>query len=60
MPKYQFLNIDTQHVFFESDQLEAAIDFYHRVPRRKATTLAIMDTETGELLKIKLSKEAIG
>ena len=42
--RYKFVNL--KHV----------IAFYHKVPRRKRTALAIVDTVTGELLKVKVPK----
>ena len=51
--RYKFINLDTQHLFYESDNLKHVIAFYHKVPRRKRHTLAIVDTTTGELLKVK-------
>lgn len=57
--RYKFINLDTQHTFYESDNLKHVIAFYHKVPRRKRSALAIVDTVTGELLKVKVPKHVL-
>ena len=55
-PKYTFKNINTNHIFYTSNNLKSIITFYHKVPRRKYTTLVIVDNITGELIKVKPPK----
>ena len=55
--RYKFFNLSTNHVFLETDNLKEAITFYHKVPRRKNSNLVILDTETGEVVKNKLSRQ---
>ena len=59
MYNYTFKNIDTNHIFFQSNNLHNVLKFYHNVPRRKNTTLVIIDNNTGELLKIKIAKTSL-
>lgn len=56
MYRYTFLNLQTKHVFFETDDLKDLLNFYHKVPRRLTHDLAIQDNETGELVRIKYAK----
>lgn len=58
--KYTFLNINNNHIFYQSNDLNSVITFYHKVPRRKHHTLAIVDNITGELIRIKSPRVAIG
>ena len=55
-PKYTFKNLETGHIFDSSNDLKYLTEFYHKVPRRKNTTLIIVDNVTGELIKIKPPK----
>lgn len=56
MFNYTFKNLETNHIFSSSNDLKTLITFYHKVPRRKHSTLVIIDNTTGELLKIKAPK----
>ena len=56
MFNYTFKNLETNHIFSSSNNLKNLITFYHKVPRRKHSTLVIIDNTTGELLKIKAPK----
>ena len=53
---YTFKNLNTNHIFYQSNTLSHVVAFYHKVPRRKTTTLAIIDNITGELIKVKAPK----
>ena len=50
---YKFINVHTNHVFCQSDDLKEVLQLYHKVPRRKRTDLLIVDTTTGEMLRLK-------
>lgn len=54
--RYKFFNIHTNHIFHQSDNLQSVLTMYHKVPRRKCTDLVILDTETGEILRLKQSR----
>ena len=56
MYRYTFLNLQTKHVFFESNIWKNVLNFYHKVPRRLTHDLAIQDNETGELVRVKYAK----
>lgn len=57
MKTYTFFNATTNHVFYESDNLQDTINFYHKVPRRKHCHLIIINNATGEVVRAKLPKE---
>ena len=50
---YTFKNIHTNHIFFQSNNLKQIIQFYHKVPKRKTTTILIVNNVTGEIIKMK-------
>lgn len=51
--RYKLFNYDTNHIFHQSDSLNDTIDMYHKIPRRKHSTVMLLDTETGELIRVK-------
>ena len=53
MFRYTFYNERTQHVFSNDNDLQAIINFYHKVPRRKHSALIIIDNTTGEVIRYK-------
>ena len=53
---YKFFNITTNHTLHQSNNLKEITTFYHKVPRRKHSTLLLINTITGEVLKIKSPK----
>ena len=54
--RYKLFNHDTNHIFRKSDDLQSCINLYHKIPRRKHSTVVLLDTETGELIRMKLPK----
>lgn len=53
---YKFFNINTNHTFYTSNNLKQITNFYHKVPRRKHSTLILLNTITGEIIKMKPPK----
>ena len=58
MNRYVFLNLNTNHIFYESNELSDIVNFYHKTSRRKHSVLVILDRVTGELVRIKHPKVA--
>lgn len=54
--RYKLFNYDTNHVFHQSDNLTDAINMYHKISRRKHSTVMLLDTDTGELIRVKAPK----
>ena len=54
--RYILFNHDTHHIFCTSDSLQYVINFYHKIARRKHSTILILDNTTGELIRIKAPK----
>ena len=54
--RYKLFNCDTNHVFHQSDNLTDTINMYHKISRRKHSTVMLLDTDTGELIRVKLPK----
>lgn len=54
---YKFFNINTNHIFLQSNNLKHITNFYHKVPRRKYSTLILLNNITGEILKMKSPKQ---
>ena len=51
--RYKLFNYNTNHTFHQSDDLQPCINLYHKIPRRKHSTVMLLDTETGELIRVK-------
>ena len=56
--RYKLFNYNTNHIFYQSDNLQHSINFYHKIPRRKHSTVMLLDTDTGELIRVKLPKNS--
>lgn len=54
--RYKLFNYNTNHIFHQSDNLTDSINMYHKIPRRKHSTIMLLDTDTGELIRVKLPK----
>ena len=54
--RYKLFNYNTNHIFHQSDDLQPCIAMYHKIPRRKHSTVMLLDTDTGELIRVKLPK----
>lgn len=54
--RYKLFNYNTNHIFHQSDNLTDCINMYHKIPRRKHSTVMLLDTDTGELIRVKLPK----
>lgn len=54
--RYKLFNSNTNHIFQQSDNLNDTLNLYHKIPRRKHSTILLLDTETGELIRVKLPK----
>jgi hypothetical protein len=50
---FTVLNITTKHAFASANTLSAAVKFYHKIPRRKKSIIAIRDNVTGEIVRLK-------
>ena len=54
MYNYTLQNCQTNKVFFESDNLNKVIEFFHKIPKRKiANSIIVLDNLTGEIVKCK-------
>lgn len=51
--RYQVQNIGTQYTLFSSDDLKRAKHVFYCARKRKHGDIILMDTTTGEVLKIK-------
>ena len=51
--KFTVLNVTTRHAFASANTLSAAVKFYHKIPRRKKSTIAIRSNVTGEIVRSK-------
>ena len=56
--KYQIINRQTNHIFFESDNLEEIKRFVRKIAKRKNSDIDVMDTTTGEILYINYRKSS--
>ena len=54
--RYKLFNTNTNHTFHQSDNLTDTLNMYHKIPRRKHSTVVLLDTDTGELIRIKFPK----
>ena len=54
--RYKLFNINTNHIFHQSDDLQPCLTLYHKIPRRKHSTVMLLDTDTGELIRVKAPK----
>lgn len=54
--RYKLFNYNTNHIFYQSGNLVFILNMYHKIPRRKHSTIMLLDTETGELIRVKLPK----
>lgn len=54
--RYKLFNYNTNHIFYQSDNLQHSINFYHKISRRKHSTVMLLDTDTGELIRVKAPK----
>lgn len=54
--RYKLFNYNTNHIFHQSDNLTDCINLYHKIPRRKHSTVMLLDTDTGELIRVKAPK----
>ena len=50
---YSIVNQTTRYTLSESDDLRAITAMWHKVPRRKASDLLLMDNYTGEIMRTK-------
>jgi hypothetical protein len=51
--QFTVLNVNTKHAFASTNTFSAAIKFYHKIPRRKKSTIAIRNNVTGEIVRSK-------
>lgn len=51
--RYKLFNINTNHIFHQSDNLTDCINLYHKISRRKHSAVLLLDTDTGELIRMK-------
>ena len=57
--RYHIQNQSTGYILAESDDLHFIKHTWHRIPRRKHCTLILLDTQTGEVMKTRYSKDYI-
>ena len=53
MSNYKIFNINTNHTFYQSNNLKQTITFYHKISKRKNSTIILLDNFTGEIIKMK-------
>lgn len=57
--RYIIQNRTSGYILAESDDLHFIKHTWHKIPRRKHCTLILMDTQTGEVMKTRYSKDYI-
>lgn len=57
--RYHIQNRTTGYILAESDDLCFIKNTWRKIPRRKHCTLVLLDTQTGEVLKTRYSKDYI-
>lgn len=57
--RYHIQNRTTGYILAESDDFYFIKTTWHKIPRRKHCTLVLLDTQTGEVLKTRYSKDYI-
>lgn len=53
---FHIKNLQTQHTLFSSADYDKALYIFYRIPKRKNGDIVLMNSETGELLKVKPKK----
>lgn len=54
--RYRIVNLSNGFVLASEPTFEMAVKFMHKIPRRKTIDLAIIDSETYVILKVKSHK----
>lgn len=54
--RYKLFNYNTNHIFQQSNDLQSTLTLYHKISRRKHSSVMLLDTDTGELIRVKLPK----
>lgn len=57
--RYHIQNKNTGYILAESDDLYFIKNTWRKIPRRKHCTLVLLDTQTGEVMKTRYSKDYI-
>lgn len=57
--RYHIQNKNTGYILAESDDLYFIKNTWRKIPRRKHCTLVLLDTQTGEVMKTRYSKDQI-
>ena len=56
---YEVQNLNTQHIYFKTNDLNLAKKYFNRIPRRKYCHIHIVDTETYEVVAHKEPTENV-